>query len=203
MKRFPQNRGRGKQYFLDPPTLEVSPIDWPMSSYRLTHVVRSFVRPSVCPDFFSITGHSRGREYWVKKRSYLQILVGTPSNRSIKCIQVRIEEISQIGRSKIHLLVAFLRFGTGISENSLKFRSKMASLCDFKWYLWAPQLSPMPLNGYSYIGSIDAGLCISTGLKVGNSQNLSNSYQKWCEISKNQLEGTLLLLMHPNGYEWM
>ena len=36
--------------FLDPPTLEVGPIDRPMS-------VRPFVRSSVCPDFFSITGH--------------------------------------------------------------------------------------------------------------------------------------------------
>ena len=51
-------------------------------------------------------------------------------------------------RSKIQLLVAFLRSGTGISENSLKFRSEMIVRV-ISSGTFAPQLSPMPLNGYN------------------------------------------------------
>ena len=44
---------------------------------------------------------SRGREYWVKKRSYLQNHVGTPSNQSIISTDLKIENNYEIGQKLI------------------------------------------------------------------------------------------------------
>ena len=110
-------------------------------------------------------------------------------------------------RSKIHLLVAFLRSGTGISENSLKSRSEMA-VCVISSGTFAPQLSPMSLNGYNWVQLIQGYVFQQVLSQSGSFRSkkaklwliLTKIEAKSLKISVKALSCSLFTL---NGNEWM